>query len=420
MIKIILFFLCIIISSALSAQEEFDKWKIVWSDEFNYNGAPDPTKWSCLTGDLKWNNDKQFYTKSANTEVKGGNLVVTAKKEDYENNKYTSALLRTIDNGDWLYGKIEIRAKLPTGTGIWPAIWLKPTDEVYGRYDFASGEIDIMEHVGYEKNTVHSTVHTNKRNMNNGLGISSAAEVKNISNEFHTYSIEWLKDKIDFFVDGNKHFTYEKIADDPTEWPFDQRFYLILNISVGGRWGGDKGIDNSIFPQKMVIDWIRVYQKDEHIHLNKKFVQVSDKNELLKNSDFTNGYRAWDLYNHDVAKSQLDISNGQMKVNIDNTGSESWHIELYQSGINLEKGNTYTIEFEAKAEEYKKIYCAVGKTEAPYSHYIGRAYSITDTLSLYSFKFEADRDDNNARILFDLGYDLDNIVFNKISVRKDN
>lgn len=310
LIKKVVLFLFLLMSFTLFARNESNNiWKLVWSDEFDYNGAPDPAKWSQLTGDLKWNNDEQFYTETGNIEVKDGNLVLTAKKENYENNQYTSALLRTIDRGDWLYGKIEVRAKLPTGTGIWPAIWLKPTDEFYGRFDFSSGEIDIMEHVGYENDTIHSSVHTKNRNMDNGLGLGSTFNVENIAKEFHTYSVEWLEDRIDFFVDGNKHFTYIKSSGDFNNWPFDQRFYLILNISVGGRWGGDHGIDNSIFPQSMIVDWVRVYQKDQHIRLNNKYFQYSGENELLKNSDFNSGYRSWDIFNYDIASSSINIDN---------------------------------------------------------------------------------------------------------------
>ncbi|HPA61035.1 MAG TPA: glycoside hydrolase family 16 protein, partial [Clostridia bacterium] len=168
--------------------------------------------------------------------------------------------------GDWLYGRFEIRAKMPRGLGTWPAIWMLPTDRVYGVWP-ASGEIDIMEHVGYDQGISHSSVHTKAFNHVMGTQKSARTRLSDISEEFHTYILTWLPDKLLIAVDGEVYFTYEpgRYAAQPTfrEWPFDRRHHLLLNIAFGGNWGGARGIDENVLPQRMLVDYVRVYQSPE-------------------------------------------------------------------------------------------------------------------------------------------------------------
>ena len=174
------------------------------------------------------------------------------------NREYTSARLVSRDKGDWTYGRFEIRAKLPRGRGTWPAIWMLPTDWEYGGWP-GSGEIDIMEHVGYDMNVVHSTVHTESYHHSIGTQKGESILVDDVDTSFHVYAVEWRPDRIDAFVDGQKYFTFVNEGTGYQEWPFDKRFHLLLNIAVGGSWGGAQGVDNSIFPQQLVIDYVRVY-----------------------------------------------------------------------------------------------------------------------------------------------------------------
>jgi len=235
---------------------------LVWSEEFNYNGLPDSTKWNYQVGGHGWgNNELQFYTEadSQNVKVENGHLTITALKKTMGKREYTSARLVTKNKGDWLYGKIEIRAKLPKGRGIWPAIWMLPTDNIYGGWP-SSGEIDIMEHVGYMPDSVFMTVHTKSFNHMIGTSVSKGIKLANIYSDFHTYTIDWNEERIDFYVDGIKHHTFDNLNKSFKEWPFDKRFYLVLNIAVGGGWGGKKGVDNNIFPTSMEIDYVRVFQ----------------------------------------------------------------------------------------------------------------------------------------------------------------
>lgn len=249
-------------------------YELVWSDEFDYEGLPDEAKWDYDVGGHGWgNNELQYYTKGENAYVKDGHLIIEARKEAKEGMDYTSARLVTRGKGDWLYGKIEVRAKLPSGLGTWPAIWMLPTDWEYGSWP-ASGEIDIMEHVGYNQDTIHASIHTASYYHSIGTQKTATKYVKGVSDDFHVYSVEWLPDKIMAYIDGELYFNfdpkdYKKI---PTykEWPFDKKFHLLLNIAVGGNWGGAKGMDDSIYPVQMVVDYVRVYQSKEINELIKK------------------------------------------------------------------------------------------------------------------------------------------------------
>ena len=256
---------CLQAHNTLEAQSKFSK--LVWSDEFNYTGLPDSLKWGYDKGDgcpdvCGWgNNELEYYTvkRLENARVENGKLIIEARKEVFENKNYTSARLVTKNKGDWQYGRFEIKAKLPKGTGMWPAIWMLPTKWVYGGWP-QSGEIDIMENVGYWPDSVLGTVHTGAYNGMKGTQKTNGLCLKDIAGTFHLYAIEWTSDSISFFMDGKKYHVFKNEHSGSEAWPFDQAFHLLLNIAVGGNWGGKYGVDDKIFPQKMEIDYVRVYQ----------------------------------------------------------------------------------------------------------------------------------------------------------------
>lgn len=234
----------------------------VWADEFEKDGTPDSTKWSYDLGNNNgWgNNELQYYTNSTkNARIENGILIIEAIKEETQGQHYSSSRMVTKGKGDWTYGKIDVRAKLPRGKGTWPAIWMLPTDWKYGGWP-ASGEIDIMEHVGYDPGVIHGTIHTEKYNHIKGTQKEGKITLPDCQDQFHVYSINWSKDSLHFLVDDK---IYHKVARDSADnfegWPFDQPFHLILNIAVGGNWGGKEGVDESIWPQRMEVDYVRVY-----------------------------------------------------------------------------------------------------------------------------------------------------------------
>lgn len=242
-------------------------YDLVWADEFDYEGLLDDKKWGYDVGGGGWgNHELQYYTKERNATVADGFLTIEARKESYEGKDYTSARLITKNKGDWKYAKIEVCAKLPKGVGTWPAIWMLPTGNVYGGWP-NSGEIDIMEHVGYEQDSIHASVHTKAYNHKIGTQKSGNVQIEGVSEEFHVYSLEWLPDHLEIAVDGEVYFTFDPKQYTKTpgykEWPFDQNMHLLLNIAIGGSWGGAKGVDDSVYPQQMVVDYVRVYQSPE-------------------------------------------------------------------------------------------------------------------------------------------------------------
>ena len=301
-----------------------EKWKLVWSDEFDTD-AIDKNKWSfeenCWGGG---NNEQQCYTdRKSNAFVKEGKLNIVAKKGRYtgaanpDGNKrnkkslpYTSARLRTMNKGDWKYGRFEISAKLPAGQGTWPAIWMLPTDFVYGGWA-ASGEIDIMESVnlkapstekgaakGELESRVFGTLHYGKNwpgNVSSGQAVHLPGNV-NPADDFHTYAIEWEEGEIRWYIDDVHYATqrqngwysqYEengKIVSGGPGAPFNQKFHLLLNVAVGGNWAAnanDGGIDKSAFPQTMAIDYVRVYQCSADMATGKGCASISEQAKLV-------------------------------------------------------------------------------------------------------------------------------------------
>lgn len=258
------FLICVIVFSFFVLQRCLEKTppRLVWSDEFSNPGAPDTSKWSYDLGGHGWgNNELQYYTNDArNVRVENGNLVIEARKDSFENKAYTSSRIISKHKGDWLYGRIEVRARLPKGKGTWPAIWMLSTDWKYGDWP-ASGEIDIMEHVGYDPEVVHGTIHTEAYNHVKQTQKEGKITVTGAQDDFHIYAVDWREDKMDFFVDNKLYHTVERDPkDDFKGWPFDQKFHLLMNIAVGGNWGGKEGVDESIWPQQMIVDYVRVYE----------------------------------------------------------------------------------------------------------------------------------------------------------------
>lgn len=255
-------------------------WRLTHSDEFDYEGAPRSSMWSADLWPARVVNDEdQAYTNNPrNLRVEDGHLIIEAHKEDLDNAKYTSARIHTLGKVDLLYGRIEVRAKLPRGKGTWPAIWMLPSapfryatkceegDTWQGSTDCDawpnSGEIDIMEHVGYEMGHVHGTVHNEAYYWAKWEQRKGRIILDDVDRAFHVYAMEWTPERIDVLVDDTLYFTYVNENEGWRSWPYDHPFHLILNIAVGGQWGrAGGGIDDTIFPQKMVVDYVRFFER---------------------------------------------------------------------------------------------------------------------------------------------------------------
>jgi beta-glucanase (GH16 family) len=236
-------------------------WSLVWDEEFT-GPVVDSTKWEHeVNGDGGGNNELQFYTASiANSYIKDDFLVIKAIQRNYKGKFYTSARLRSKGKGDWTYGRFDIRAKLPIQQGVWPAIWMLPTDWTYGSWP-QSGEIDIMELIGNKPSTTYGTIHFGDPWPNNKyIGGFKDLKTGTFEDEFHVFSVEWKPDTIKWFLDDSLFATRVPSETFPKRWPFDQRFHMILNLAIGGNWPGPPD-ETTTFPKYMFVDYVRVYQK---------------------------------------------------------------------------------------------------------------------------------------------------------------
>ena len=267
-------------------------WELVWNDEFD-GDAIDDQKWNKLLWRPGWvNNELQAYTdRDTNVFVQDGNLVIQALIEpgffgtDYTGTTYTadytSGRLNTAGKGEWTYGRFDTRAKLPKGIGSWPAIWMLGSNISAVGWPHC-GEIDIMEHVGFDEGNIHASIHTTDYNHVNGTQKSGQVIIPTATDSFHVYSLEWDSTYIRYLVDDEPYFfIYNDSNGDEDKWPFNKPQYIILNLAVGGDWGGAEGIDPSVFPMEMKVDYVRVFEKSENsTNVNVTF-QVDMKNEMV-------------------------------------------------------------------------------------------------------------------------------------------
>lgn len=261
-----------LVMGAVAAPED---WTLVWSDEFESDGLPDSKKWGYEVGYLR-NNELQYYTekRKENARVEGGNLVIEARKDDFplqpdaKRSKgrriapITAASLTTENTATWTYGRFEMRAKLPAGSGTWPAFWMLGINKNEVGWP-TCGELDIMEFVGNVPDMIHANVHTRDFNHTKKTGRGRKIKVGNVTEEFHLYAMEWNKTSIRFFFDEKEYFVLKNDGGGVGKWPFDAPQYLILNFAFGGSWGAAKGVDEAVLPAKYLIDYVRVHQRAE-------------------------------------------------------------------------------------------------------------------------------------------------------------
>jgi beta-glucanase (GH16 family) len=232
------------------------KRKLVWEENFDSKTLNEKV-WNIEIGDgcpnCGWgNNERQLYT-NKNHRLENGNLIITARKEG---EKYTSTRINTKAKKEFQYGRMEARAKLPLGHGLWPAFWMLGSNFAEVNWP-KCGEIDILEYIGRQPHTVYTTLHTED---SHGNSINSKkTTIPNIEEGFHLYAIEWNKDKIDFFVDKDLVYTFQPTVKNENTWPFNHPFFFLVNMAIGGNFGGPE-VDDTVFPQEFIVDYIKVYQ----------------------------------------------------------------------------------------------------------------------------------------------------------------
>ncbi|MEH0156012.1 family 16 glycosylhydrolase [Limibacter armeniacum] len=313
--------LSLLITGSIHAQNA-DFPQLIWADEFDVAGAPNPENWTYDLGDNGWGNQElQNYTdKSENVKVEGGLLKITAIRKG--ENSYTSGRIKTQGLQSFTYGRFEIRAKLPAGRGLWPAIWMLGENISTEGWP-ACGEIDIMEHVGFDPDNVHSATHTPSsygNTVNKGSLHLPTAET-----EFHVYTLEWTEAELKFLVDDQHVYTYSPSVKNASTWPYNLPQFMILNVAVGGAWGGQQGIDDSVFPKQMLVDYVRVYGKaqapkisgPELVKVGETYTYSTDLNESATYEwIFPEGVTILSGQGTNTVSVQWGESAGEIKVNL--------------------------------------------------------------------------------------------------------
>ena len=299
-------------------------WVMVWRDEFS-GSEIDSSKWGFeINGQGGGNNEMQYYTdRSENARIEDGSLVIEARSETYTGSdgtrNYTSARLRSANKGDWTYGRMEARIRLPFGQGLWPAFWMLPTDWVYGGWA-ASGEIDIMELVGHEPNIVHGTLHYGGPWPENTYSGDGYTINEPFANDFHTFAVEWEEGEIRWYVDDLHVQTqtswYSTAGAYPA--PFNQNFHILLNVAVGGNWPGAPDA-TTVFPQQMIVDYVRVYQREPSVVVEPSMLTLTVDTSCMDETASTVALTGPWAGNWDPGQAEPAINNGDGTWSVERT-----------------------------------------------------------------------------------------------------
>ncbi|MFE6076558.1 carbohydrate binding domain-containing protein [Paenibacillus sp. NPDC057886] len=423
-----------------------DQWELVWNDEFN-GSAIDSSKWTVQDTGLVYNNEMQYYSPDNARIVKDQNrsvLQIEAKRDQKNGKDYTSGKLISMGKGDWTYGKVVVRAKLPVEKGMWPAIWMMPTAEAhYGGWP-ASGEIDIMELIGGKEssNKVYSTLHYDavKPDGSHGhdQGSLTLPEGKSFADDYHDFQVEWLPGMIRFYVDGKLHHEVTnwqtKAAGQPEYFtfpaPFDRPFYLILNLAVGGDWPGSP--ESDFTSEAMNVDFVRVYSYKNlnqwpDVTLNpiepKPLREPQADGNMIYNDQFKEGSGSngvplqWQFITNaggagDVTIVEDEQKGKAAKVAIAKAGTENYSVQLTQMPIFVKKNKKYKIQFDAKASADRTIRSKVTQFEKSWTNYSGeQSFAVSTDWKSYEYTFNMrDGSDANARFEFNLGLDESTVL----------
>lgn len=399
-------------------------YNLLWADEFDGNKLNEDN-WNIELRDPGWtNNELQAYVNSEeNVFVKDGCLVLKAIETVDENGKksYTSGKVNSQNKQDFLYGKVVVRAKVPEGQGLWPAAWMMPTDESkYGQWP-KCGEIDIMETLGNDTSTAYQTIHYGEPHSEQQG--KKVLEDGKFSDDFHEYSVEWEPGKITFLIDYVKvletrdWFTAVEGEDDkPYPAPFDQTFFVQLNLAVGGNWPGNPDETTDFDNAEYLIDYVRVYQKESYkTDVKKPVVEMREPLEdgnYVRNGDFSDDTekltddKDWKFLLAQNGKGEAVIKDGMIEITSEAEGDVDYSVQLVSWDIPFVKGSKYKVTFDAKASEPRDIVVAVTAPYAGWVRYLeDTILPITDQWETYTYEFEmTSKTDPKGRLEFNLGH----------------
>ena len=425
--KLLILLAVLLLVLPLAAQAEdipqYEGYELVWHDEFD-GETLDRADWNREIRKAYWtNNELQAYTGGdANIFLRDGKLVLKAIKHVNEKGSvsYTSGKVQTQDKHDFLYGKIVVRAKVPQGQGLWPAIWMMPTRESkYGSWP-RCGEIDIMEILGHQTHIAYANLHYGEPHAEQ-QGVYTLTDGTSFSDDFHEFGVEWEPGEFRFYIDGelfhtvNDWYSASFGQERPYPAPFNQTFYLQLNLAVGGTWPGNPDETTNFDRAEFEIDYVRVYQKpvyDTNVTKpEKQFRSAGQDGNFVINGDFAvaenvNDAADWVYYQCSGGNAAVSIQDGAIVIDTRAAGSLDYSVQLYQADLPMRKGTTYRFTFDAWASEDRQMIAAVSAPSAGWIRYFpDTIVDLTTERTTYTYEFTmTNMDDNNGRIEFNMGH----------------
>lgn len=400
---------------------ELEGYNLLWNDEFSGTEL-DESIWNYEPHEPGWtNNELQEYTTSTdNVFVKDGKLVIKAVKTDKDGSDYyTSGKVTTQNKKDFTYGKVVVSAKIPEGQGLWPAIWMMPTnEEFYGQWP-RCGEIDIMEALGNDVKTAYGTLHFGEPHAEQ-QGTYELTD-GTFADSFHEFSIEWEPGEIRWYIDGNLYSTandwFTAVSGDnekPYPAPFNQSFFVQLNLAVGGNWPGNPDATTDFDNAEFEVDYVRVYRKDSYdmnVKKPEKFYKEADETgNFVSNGDFSepddlSDGKGWTFYLANGGEGSAEIHDNMIEIQTVSEGKDDYSVQIFQPEIPMIKGKKYKLSFDACADEERDIITAVTAPTAGWIRYFNDTeLKLKTEMKTYTYEFEmTEKDDNNGRVEFNLG-----------------
>lgn len=401
---------------------QYEGYNLLWHDEFNGTEL-NFDNWSYDPHEPGWTNaELQEYTESTdNVFIKDGNLVLKAIKtvDESGNDYYTSGKIKSARKQDFTYGKVVVRAKIPEGQGLWPAIWMMPTKEsLYGTWP-RCGEIDIMETLGNQPEIAYGTIHYGEPHAEQQGKYTLEGET--FADDFHEFSVEWEPGEMRFYIDGNLYHTcndwFTAAKGDPEKpypAPFNQDFYVQLNLAVGGTWPGNPDETTDFSKAEFYVDYVRVYQKPEYdtnvTKPEKIFREPTEDGNLIWNGSFAeqealDDEENWFFLLFSDGKGEAKIEDDEIIITSSAAGSEDYSVQLVQPDLPMYMGHTYKLTFEACADEDRTMITCVSAPNAGWVRYLADTkVELTTEYQTYEYEFKmTERDDNYGRLEFNMG-----------------
>ena len=404
---------------------ELEGYNLLWSDEFNgdhrtgqsinhdiWRFEPHPPRYV--------NNELQKYTSSEeNAFIRNGSLVIKAlKTNEYGSDHYSSAKLTTLNKKNFRYGKVCVRAKVPEGKGLWPAIWMMPANQGYGSWP-RCGEIDIMEILGDNVGTTYGNLHYGDPHEDQ-QGVYVLNDGTTFASDFHEFGLEWEPGEFRYYIDGklfhtiNDWFTASYGNEKPFPAPFDVDFYLQLNLAVGGTWPGDPDETTDFNKAEYIVDYVRVYQKEEYdtnvTRSEKELREAADDGNFINNGDFAKTEKLddgddWQFMLFNGGEGSAQIADNTLTIVTEKDGTVDYALQLVQANLPFKNGKKYRVSFDAWADEGRDIITCISAPDLNYARYLNdTVVTLTTEKKNYSYEFDmTEKDDSNGRIEFNFG-----------------